>query len=246
MSTYFTRVSSGYETYSSWTESAELIAAELELLRRSTAGDGVTCLDVGCGTANHLLRMADLQADLVVIGLDASMPMLRNGQASGATTLTLGVAEQLPFGDHSFGMVIGRQVLHYVDLAATVAEIDRVLIPGGVFLSSQQVDYGDVPREWYQEWSDMRGHPARRRLDENDLRDALSRSAFVETSSSRVSIQLSYVWEHLAAKYGVPEGKVKRFFESTDEWIRARFSMSWNEIGIEYVSSFKVARFEKR
>ena len=46
------------------------------------------------------------------------------------------VAEMLPFADGSFDAVLGKQILHHLDMTIAIPEIARVLRPGGraVFL----------------------------------------------------------------------------------------------------------------
>lgn len=87
-------------------------------------------LDVGCGTG---LACAPLVAKgHQVTGLDPSEAMLEVARrAFPQATWVAGTAEQLPFDDASFGAVLSAQTFHRVDRAAAVAEIARVLKPGG-------------------------------------------------------------------------------------------------------------------
>ena len=45
--------------------------------------------------------------------------------------LSRGNAEQMPFRDGSFDAVYGSSILHHLDLDAALAEVHRVLRPGG-------------------------------------------------------------------------------------------------------------------
>jgi demethylmenaquinone methyltransferase / 2-methoxy-6-polyprenyl-1,4-benzoquinol methylase len=92
-------------------------------------------LDVAAGTG--LVTRALLAAGRAedVVALDQSEPMLdvaaRHGDAR--TRFVLGQAERLPFPDATFDAVTVTYLLRYVDdPAATVAELVRVLRPGGV------------------------------------------------------------------------------------------------------------------
>ncbi len=50
-----------------------------------------------------------------------------------------GIGEFLPFKDQSFGLVYCRQVLHHaVDLTIMMKEINRVLLPGGIFVATRE------------------------------------------------------------------------------------------------------------
>src|SRR5207245_1599392 len=78
-----------------------------------------------------------------VVGLDQSEAMLAGGVAetagarvAGRITFVLGQAERLPFPDGAFDAVTFTYLLRYVDdPPATVAELVRVLRPGGTLAS---------------------------------------------------------------------------------------------------------------
>ncbi len=103
--------------------------------------DGVI-LDVASGTAGVALQLAARSRGRVV-GVDLTEPMLREGQrrvtAAGQRdriTLVAGRAEQLPFPDASFDALTFTYLLRYVrDPQATLAELARVLKPGGTMAS---------------------------------------------------------------------------------------------------------------
>ncbi len=95
------------------------------------AGDVV--LDVATGTGLVAVELAR-RYGCRVVGLDRSADMLtaasrRNGLSSGLVNAR---AERLPFADETFDHVTFTYLLRYVDdPAATVAELARVLKPGG-------------------------------------------------------------------------------------------------------------------
>jgi len=103
--------------------------------------DGVI-LDVASGTAGVALQLA-ARSRARVVGVDLTEPMLRQGQRRVAAagrrdriTLVAGRAEQLPFPDASFDALTFTYLLRYVrDPQATLAELARVLKPGGVMAS---------------------------------------------------------------------------------------------------------------
>jgi demethylmenaquinone methyltransferase / 2-methoxy-6-polyprenyl-1,4-benzoquinol methylase len=107
------------------------------LVSRVNALPGTTVLDVAAGTqlvSRELARMG-----VRVVALDQSEAMLRAGaeptrRAGLADRVRplVGRAERLPFGDEAFASVTLTYLLRYVDdPAATVAELVRVLAPGG-------------------------------------------------------------------------------------------------------------------
>jgi SAM-dependent methyltransferase len=99
------------------------------------AGDRI--LDLGCGNgwATRLLRQR-AGDDGSAVGVDASVPMVERARvaSAGARGLTFqrGVFETLQFDDASFDHVFSFEALYYSsDLSQSLAEIRRVLRPGG-------------------------------------------------------------------------------------------------------------------
>ena len=96
-------------------------------------------LEVGVGTGLLALRLHE--AGIPVSGLDLSAPMLAKlvEKAGGAPPFPLvrGDATAMPFADRAFGAVYLRWVLHLIpDWRAALAEMARVLRPGGVLVVS--------------------------------------------------------------------------------------------------------------
>ncbi|WP_171246556.1 class I SAM-dependent methyltransferase [Isoptericola sediminis] len=104
------------------------------------AGDvrGRRILDVGCGTGPLTAELRDRGAE--VTGLDGSPAMIELAREHLGDDVPLHVAdlaEPLPFADDTFDDVVASLVLHYLeDWAGPLAEIKRVLKPGGRLLLS--------------------------------------------------------------------------------------------------------------
>ena len=100
--------------------------------------NGLRVLDVGCG-GGYLPEALTLFSDQVS-GLDASHGSLVAAHAHALETgqriaYQVGRAESLPFADGTFDLVTCCDVLEHVDdLDRVLAEIARVLKPGGIFL----------------------------------------------------------------------------------------------------------------
>lgn len=98
---------------------------------------GQATLDVGCG--GGLLAEGFARLGCVVTGIDPAESALTVAQAHAAATglaitYRVGAGESLPFRDQSFAIVICCDVLeHVADFNRVIAEIARVLAPGGVF-----------------------------------------------------------------------------------------------------------------
>ncbi len=99
----------------------------------------VSVLEIGVGTGGLLLELASRASK--VIGVDHSPAMLEEARrrltsaGSSRIELRLGEMTHLPLPDASVGCVVANMVLHHAaDPAAVLAEIGRVLIPGGIFV----------------------------------------------------------------------------------------------------------------
>jgi 2-polyprenyl-6-hydroxyphenyl methylase/3-demethylubiquinone-9 3-methyltransferase len=96
---------------------------------------GRLVLDAGCGGGLVARELA--AAGATVVGLDRSLGSLgvaRRAVAgrSGGFRPAQGRLERLPFADGAFDVVVAADVLEHVpDLPAAVAELARVLAPGG-------------------------------------------------------------------------------------------------------------------
>lgn len=98
---------------------------------------GKAALDIGCGGGILAEEFARLGCQ--VTGIDPSEPSLATARAHARQSgleieYQQGVGEQLPFETASFDLVYCCDVLeHVTDLDRVIAEIARMLTPGGVF-----------------------------------------------------------------------------------------------------------------
>jgi len=102
---------------------------------------GGRILDVGCGTGLFAVLLARDRPDLVVHGVDVDPAILRIAQRRAARAgvrvrFQRGAAQVLPFGDAVFDVVTSTLMLHHLpgpEKARALAEVARVLTPGGTF-----------------------------------------------------------------------------------------------------------------
>jgi demethylmenaquinone methyltransferase/2-methoxy-6-polyprenyl-1,4-benzoquinol methylase len=121
------------------------------LVSRVNAIPGAWVLDAATGTGLVARELA--KRNLRVAALDPSAAMVRRGvEATRAESLddrvrfVGGRAEWLPFEDEAFDAVTFTYLLRYVaDPAVTVAELVRVLRPGGVMAS---LEFHEPPEPW--------------------------------------------------------------------------------------------------
>ena len=105
-------------------------------LARLGARPAGAVLDVGCGTGALLAALAQSEPPLGVrlAGLDPSPEMLAvaRGKLAPAVELRVGWAEEIPYGDATFDVVVSCSVFHYLRRPmAALGEMARVLAPGG-------------------------------------------------------------------------------------------------------------------
>ena len=93
-------------------------------------------LDVGCGTGYLLRRLADRCPDAAeLVGVDPAPAMIAAARAAAAGERLRwleGTAEELPFPDRAFDLVVSTTSFdHWADQPAGLGECARVLAPGG-------------------------------------------------------------------------------------------------------------------
>jgi arsenite methyltransferase len=117
--------------------------------------EGEAVLDIGCGAGVDSIIAAKLVGPSgAVTGIDLVPEMLARAGANAClagvdnVTFQESSAEQLPFPDNSFDMVISNGVFNLVvDKVKALGEVLRVLKPGGRFMLADQVLAGELPKE---------------------------------------------------------------------------------------------------
>ncbi|MET7607845.1 class I SAM-dependent methyltransferase [Streptomyces avermitilis] len=128
------------EAYSAETENNLVNAYYARPAMLALAGDvaGRRILDAGCGSGPLSAALRDRGA--IVTGIDVSAGMLalaRRRLGDDVALHVVDLSDRLPFADGSFDDVVASLVLHYLeDWGPTLAELRRVLRPGGRLIAS--------------------------------------------------------------------------------------------------------------
>lgn len=125
-----------------------------ELIRMLQLKGGETTLDIACGTGDIAFMTAARLTRGCAIGLDITQAMLRIAErkrheaALANVCFHRGDIMRMPFADETFDCVTGGYALRNVpDVRGGLAEIHRVLKPGGRLLS---LDFGHPPNRLYR------------------------------------------------------------------------------------------------
>ena len=158
----FAELPDRYDRLAEWLSFGQNRRWRRALVDHIVGGRPARVLDVASGTAGVALAIA-ARTDARVVGVDLTEAMLRRGARNVAAAaaadpamvdrivLALGRGEQLPFGDGTFDALSFTYLLRYVpDPAAAVAELVRVVRPGGVMANLEFL----VPRSafWQAAW----------------------------------------------------------------------------------------------
>ncbi|MBK1636918.1 bifunctional 2-polyprenyl-6-hydroxyphenol methylase/3-demethylubiquinol 3-O-methyltransferase UbiG [Rhodovulum adriaticum] len=115
-----------------------MVPGRLDWFDRFVSWPGTQALDLGC--AGGFMAEAMDARGAQVTGIDPSAPAIAAARAHAAQTgrdirYDTGVGEDLPYPDAAFDIVVCVDVLEHVsDLDRVLAQVARVLKPGGTFL----------------------------------------------------------------------------------------------------------------
>jgi len=130
---------------------------------------GRRVLFIGCGTTSTAVAdLASRGADVwcADISPDLLQQLMRYpfGELAGRVHAVTADAERMPFGEGVFDMVVGKAIVHHLNIPAFLAEVDRVTVPGATLVFSEPL--GANPLINLFRWLT----PALRDADEHPLR----------------------------------------------------------------------------
>jgi ubiquinone/menaquinone biosynthesis C-methylase UbiE len=164
------------------------------LLAQSDIRPGFDVLDIGCGTGTLTFAINERQADAQVVGLDGDRAILeiaarkrRNHDQN--VTFVEGLCGDLPFATQSFDRVLCSLLLHHLQpdaKAVTLAEIHRVLRPGGrLHIADWGAASGPITRALFKPVQALDGFPNTIDHVEGRLPQYISRAGFSDVRVRR-------------------------------------------------------------
>lgn len=117
----------------------------LDYYLKHQKNDNLHLLDFGCGPGDNALRFSFIGYQ--VTGFDISetninycQKIFRKYGHSDRGNFVVSAAENLPFTDGSFNVVVGIDILHHVDILPSIKEVHRVLKEDGIAIFREPVE----------------------------------------------------------------------------------------------------------
>lgn len=229
-----------------------LVGAVMRVVELAEARPGIRLLDLATGTGTIARAAAERGASVVAI--DASAGMLEVARRlSPALELRLGNACALPFSDGEFDVVTcGLSISHFEERGKALAEVLRVLRPGGTFVASAWAGGSSLPTRAVAEILD-RYTAADDNLDEetwstaHEGTDVLRKAGFTgisvesesyrgEFADARDALAWATAWPIAAARLAhLDPGRQERFLSDARAAL-ADASRSWTFVFNFYVA----------
>ena len=179
----FTTRAETYSASANWISDQGLIQAHIE-----AAGDRTSknVLELCCGTGMVGRNFA--AAGWQVCGVDLTQAMAE--EANRFFPCICSPAEQVPFLDNAFDVVVLRQAFFLLDDGQKVLQqAHRVLKPGGVFVFSQTVPFSAEDSPWLEHMHRAKQAQLREFFTEESLRNQLEQEFFRVNEVRRLTVR---------------------------------------------------------
>ena len=210
-------------------------------------------LDVATGTGNTALALAPLV--LRVIGLDVASGMLDQARARAQAEnvenveFITGSAEELPFPDAQFSLVVSRHAPHHFhDLDKFLREVRRVLKPDGRFVVADQISPSAQVMDRVDRWERTRDPSHFRQRTVAEWREMAEAAGFSWIRDQSVPYELPFDW--WVKQAGCDEKTVQELQKqagTADGVVRREMGIKFNPSGevVSFLEPMMVARLER-
>jgi SAM-dependent methyltransferase len=186
----------------------------LEAVDRVGLPSAAVVLDLAAGTGKLTRVLAQRFARVLAVEPDAAMRAFNPGAVEGT-------AEAIPLADGSVDGVFVAEAFHWFDRPEVVAEIARVLRPGGTLALLWNVPLDQLVGD--EVWDEPGGSPKQNRFETGEWRRAFEGGPFGPLEEAAVEHEWRLTREELVAYYA---------------------SVSWMAVLPEAERARKLARFE--
>jgi ubiquinone/menaquinone biosynthesis C-methylase UbiE len=189
-------------------------------------------LDLGCGAGHTALAFAPRCREVTAYDLTPAMLDQARALAAERSLANLhfrqGDAAELPFADASFEVVTSRlSAHHYTRPREVMAEVARVLAPGGVFLLSDTVAPEDPARDSFLNAFEMLRDPSHVRDHRVSEWHAMFREAGLEPETLG-RFRIAQEFQPWVERIGTAEGAVvglRALFAAAPDEVRGAFGI---------------------
>lgn len=172
-----------YSGSANWIADAPLIQAHLDAAEEKRGG---AVLEVCCGTG--MVGRAFRSAGWQINGIDLTRSMAEEANRYFPCICT--PAEDIPFLDGSFDVVVLRQAYFLLDDGQKVlAEVSRVLKEDGIFILSQTVPFSAEDRPWLEHIHRTKQFQLKEFFTADTLADELSKHYFSVAGTRTLTVR---------------------------------------------------------
>jgi SAM-dependent methyltransferase len=210
-------------------------------------------LDVATGTGNTALALAPQV--LRVVGLDVASAMLDQARARAQAEkidnaeFVSGSAEEIPFSDGEFSLVVSRHAPHHFHRLDTfLNEVRRVLKPGGRFVVADQISPSPEVAGWVDRWERTRDPSHFRQRTVTEWRELAAAAGFSWIKDQAVPYELPFDW--WVKQAGCSEKAVQELQDqasNAEETARREMGIKFNPSGgvQSFLEPMMVVRLER-
>lgn len=177
------------------------------MLAKEAIDETTAILDAGCGTGQtsaYLSRQYSCQ----VTSIDSNKAMVekarkRISSLNVPVKVKMGDAQNLPFADRSFDLVLSESVIAFTNPDLTIPEFKRVLKPAGRLLAVEMVIEHPLSKEEKEEIAEFYGFYCL--FTETDWAAAFQKAGFTDVSIERFRQPFEKGEAELAADFSLSE-----------------------------------------